>query len=135
MLYHHGSANFPFLCISAAHIWPSLQVFFNYLTISQAAECSYPLIVVLQNFYPRSPFPLQQLTLYLAKAFREPLILNPKGRPRERRITGATEGPTQGGGARAHPKAALENAKVRALWQDWPYEKVLPNPKEPLESD
>ena len=37
--------------------------------------------------------------------FREPPILNPKGRPRERRITGATEGRPQGGGARAKPKA------------------------------
>jgi hypothetical protein len=36
---------------------------------------------------------------------REPPILNPKGRPRERRITGATEGRPQGGGARAQPKA------------------------------
>ena len=37
--------------------------------------------------------------------FREPPILNPKGRPRERRIMGATEGRPQGGGARAQPKA------------------------------
>ncbi|KDR79615.1 hypothetical protein GALMADRAFT_43066, partial [Galerina marginata CBS 339.88] len=39
--------------------------------------------------------------------FREPPILNPKGRPRENRITGSTEGPARGGGAkaRARPKA------------------------------
>ncbi|KAF8801635.1 hypothetical protein BYT27DRAFT_7069354, partial [Phlegmacium glaucopus] len=38
--------------------------------------------------------------------FHEPPILNPKGRPRERRITGATEGRPQGGGGRAQLKAS-----------------------------
>ena len=36
----------------------------------------------------------------------EPSILNLKGRPCEQRITGATEGPAQGGGAGAQPKVA-----------------------------
>ena len=40
MLYHHGSADFLFLCISVA----TSGRFFNYLTIAQAGERSYPLI-------------------------------------------------------------------------------------------
>ncbi|KAF9522674.1 hypothetical protein CPB83DRAFT_776732, partial [Crepidotus variabilis] len=32
---------------------------------------------------------------------REPPIQNRKGRPRNKRLTGALEGPAQGGGARA----------------------------------
>ena len=126
--FHSYASPLPLLAFSSS--------FFNYLSISQAAERSYPPTAPIgsvssANFYPKFPFPLQQLSLYLAKSFCEPLILNPKGRPPERRITGATEGPAQGGGARAHPKAT----RKCGLWQDWPYEKVLLNPKKPLESD
>ena len=96
---------------------------------------SHPLdLLVLQIFYPKFPFPLQQLTLYLAKSFCEPPILNPMGRPRERRITGATEGPAQGGGARAQPKTNLslsnpqrrqERLDTRLLLARWT--KILPS--------
>ena len=48
---------------------------------------------------------------------REPPILNPKGRPRQKRITGALEGRPRGGGAGSGSRSAVAGRKCGACRQ------------------
>ena len=127
---------------SCRHIWPSLQVFFffffNYLTIAQAAEPSYPLIapILLVSAKFLLEIPLSTAATIIIpwrshfvshQSLSEGQAAWTKDNKSQRRSSARRWGKVTAEGS--------ANAKVRALWQDWPYEKVLPNPKEHLESD
>ena len=111
VLYHHGSAKFPFLYISAATSDLLFKFFFFQLSYHYPSCWTFlPTyrtywICYFCDFSTQTP---STATTIIIPDEVIPWATDPQseGQASERRITGTTEGPAQGGGARAYPRAA-----------------------------